>query len=368
MLCHASAGGSGVVASELGLAVARLGHQVHFVAQHIPFRLSSTPLTYCDSLFVHQVGSYTYPLFESPLTSLNLTNALADVIFEHDIDLTHAHYAIPHATSALMAKDITKRTKVITTLHGTDVTLLGLDPSFKHSTRYALERSDCCTAVSHYLANHTRESLKIEVPIQVIYNMVDTDRFKRNTDPQFRARFAHPDEFLIIHISNFRKVKRTADVIDTFAKISSEIPARLLMIGDGPERGPTFEQAQRLGVVGRTHFLGSFSNVESILGIGDLLLLPSEQESFGLVALEAMSCGVPVVGSNVGGIPEVVLDGKTGYLCGVGDTDQMADRGLQLLRNPQAFAAFSEAAQRQAHTFHADLILPQYLETYASLL
>jgi L-malate glycosyltransferase len=369
VLCHASAGGSGVVATELGVEVSRLGHSVHFVANQLPFRLSMLPRDFSDTIFFHQVGAFTYPLFDQPLTTLNTANVLVDVILEQNIDIVHAHYAIPHATSAIMAREMTGKTKVITTLHGTDVTLVGMDAGFKHSTRYALERSDTVTAVSHYLAEQTRDTLGIDVPIKVIYNMVDTQRFVKNPDARFRARFAHPDEFLVVHISNFRKIKRTEDVIETFAKISSEVPARLLMIGDGPERGPAFELAQKLGVIGRTHFLGSFPNVENILGIADLFLLPSSQESFGLVALEAMSCEVPVIASRIGGIPEVVVHGETGYMCELGDTDDMASKALELLQNPETFARFAKAARQRAEVeFHPHKILPQYMEAYSELM
>ena len=369
VLCHASAGGSGVVATELGVAVARLGHDVHFLANQMPFRLSMLPHDCCDNVYFHQVGAYSYPLFDQPLTTLNTANALVDVILEHGTTLTHAHYAIPHATSALMARDMTAQTKVMTTLHGTDVTLVGLDPGFRHSTKYALERSDHVTAVSHFLAQHTLESLKLEVPIQVIYNMVDTDRFVKNADKRFRARFAHPDEFILVHVSNFRKVKRTEDVIATFAKVSSELPVRLLMVGDGPERAPALELAQKLGVMGRVHFLGSFPNVESILGISDIFLLPSSQESFGLSALEAMSCEVPVVASRTGGIPEVVTHGESGFLCDLGDTDDMAAKVLELLKDSEKYARFSANARARASShFHENIIVPQYVGAYLDVL
>jgi L-malate glycosyltransferase len=369
VLCHASAGGSGVVATELGVAVARLGHDVHFLANQMPFRLSMLPHDCCDNVYFHQVGAYSYPLFDQPLTTLNTANALVDVILEHETTLTHAHYAIPHATSAIMARDMTARTKVMTTLHGTDVTLVGLDPGFRHSTKYALERSDHVTAVSHYLAQHTLESLKLEIPIQVIYNMVDTDRFVKNADVRFRGRFAHPDEFILVHVSNFRKVKRTEDVIATFAKVSSELPARLLMVGDGPERASALELAQKLGVMGRTHFLGSFPNVESILGISDIFLLPSSQESFGLSALEAMSCEVPVVASRIGGIPEVVAHGESGFLCDLGNTDDMAAKVLELLKDSEKYARFAANARARAHThFHENIIVPQYVGAYLEVL
>lgn len=368
VLCHASAGGSGVVATELGIEMSHLGNQVHFVGTHLPFRLGQH-LMDCSKLFFHQVGSYAYPLFEQRLLTINTANALTDVILQHDIQIVHAHYAIPHATSALMAQEMAKKSKVITTLHGTDVTLVGIDPAFKHSTRHSLERSNTVTAVSHYLAAHTLDSLGLDVPIQVIHNMVDTQRFVPIQDAKLRARFAHPDEMLVVHVSNFRKLKRTEDVIEVFAKLSSELPARLLMIGDGPERAMAFELAQSLGVIGRVSFLGSFPNIESILGICDLFLLLSSEESFGLVALEAMSCEVPVIATRIGGIPEVVRDGETGYLFPLGDTDAMAHQAIQLLSNPLQRRTMGQQARHIAEThFHPNQIMPQYLKVYQELL
>lgn len=367
VLCHASAGGSGVVATELGLLVAQAGHEVRFVGTSLPFRLSGRSLG--DGPYFHQVGNYAYALFDQPFPELAETNALSEVILEHDIALTHAHYAIPHATSAIHARGITGKTKVITTLHGTDVTLVGLDSAFKYSTRYAIERSDAVTAVSHFLAGQTREMFGVDVPIEVIYNFVDTERFVRNPDPRMRARFAHPDEAILVHVSNFRPVKRTEDAVEVFARVASELPARLLMIGDGPERARAFDLAQRLGVLGRTHFLGSFPDVERVLGLADLFLLPSAKESFGLVALEAMSCEVPVVASDIGGIPEVVQQGVTGLLCPLGDVDGMAHAALSILGDAETYRRMGKAARSRAlEHFHPQLILPQYLAAYERLL
>lgn len=367
ILCHATAGGSGVVATELGVELAQRDHEVHFVSTAQPFRLSA--LDCCTNVFFHQVGRYEYPLFEQALTTINTANTLSEVIQEHDIQITHAHYAIPYATSALMAQDITQRTRVVTTLHGTDVTLIGLDPAFRHSTRHAIVRSDRVTAVSHYLANHTKDIFNVDVPIDVIYNFVDVHRFQRNTDAKYRARFAHPEEKIILHLSNFRGIKRTLDVIELFARVQTEVPSRLLMVGDGPDRTRAFELAQKLGVIGRVHFLGSYPSVETIMGIADVFLLPSSQESFGLVALEAMSCGVPVVSSNIGGIPEVNIQGETGFLCDVGDIDGMAHATLSLLQDDDLHAAFSlRARARAVDHFQPHHIVPQYLEVYEGLL
>ncbi|WP_199188265.1 N-acetyl-alpha-D-glucosaminyl L-malate synthase BshA [Deinococcus arcticus] len=363
VLCHASAGGSGVVATELGLQVARAGHEVHFVGSAQPFRL--TGHGGLRGPYFHQVSGYAYALFDQPYPELAAANTLTEVILEQGVELAHAHYAIPHATAAIHARAITGRSRVMTTLHGTDVTLVGLEPAFRHTTRHAIERSDHVTAVSHYLAEHTREVFGVDRDIEVIHNFVDSDRFVRVTDPAVRARFAHPDEALLVHVSNFRPVKRAADVVQVFARVASEIPARLLMIGDGPERPRAFELAQALGVLGRTHFLGSFPDVETVLGISDLFLLPSQQESFGLAALEAMSCEVPVVAARAGGIPEVVEEGVTGFLAEVGDVDHMADAALRVLRNREVYRQMGAAGRHAAvNRFHPRLIVPQYLQAY----
>lgn len=357
-----------MVATELGLKVADAGHDVHFIGSSMPFRLMGHHCGLRGPYF-HQVGGFAYALFDQPFPELSTANTLTEVILEHGIDLTHAHYAIPHATSANHARAITGKTRVMTTLHGTDVTLVGAEPTFKHTTRHAIERSDHVTAVSQFLANETREVFGVEREIQVIYNFVDSDRFVRITDPAVRARFAHPDEALIVHVSNFRPVKRVEDVVQVFARISSEIPARLLMIGDGPERPRAFDLAKELGVIGRTAFLGSFPDVQTILGISDLFLLPSSNESFGLAALEAMSCEVPVVASNAGGIPEVVENGVTGFMADVGDVDAMADAALKILRSRDVYSRMGKAARETAiQRFHPGLIVPQYLKAYQRLI
>ena len=363
VLCHASAGGSGVVATELGLQVARAGHEVHFVGSAQPFRLGGHGGM--RGPYFHQVSAYAYALFDQPYPELAAANTLTEVILEQGVELSHAHYAIPHATAAIHARAITGRSRVMTTLHGTDVTLVGLEPAFRHTTRHAIEKSDHVTAVSSYLAQHTQEVFGVEREIEVIHNFVDSERFVRVTDPAVRARFAHPDEALLVHVSNFRPVKRPEDVVQVFARVASESPARLLMIGDGPERPRVFELAQQLGVIGRTHFLGSFPDVETVLGISDLFLLPSRQESFGLAALEAMSCEVPVVSSNAGGIPEVVEQGVTGFMADVGDVDTMADAALRILRNRELYLRMGAAGRAAAvGRFHPSLIVPQYIRAY----
>lgn len=363
VLCHASAGGSGVVATELGLMVARAGHEVHFVGSAQPFRLAGHGTM--TGPYFHQVSGFAYALFEQPYPELAAANTLTEVIRESGIELSHAHYAIPHATAANHARAITGQTRVMTTLHGTDVTLVGAEPAFRYTTRHAIERSDHVTAVSAFLAEQTREVFHLEREIEVIYNFVDAERFRRIGDPAVRARFAHPDEALLVHVSNFRPVKRVEDVVQVFARVASEIPARLLMIGDGPDRPKAVELAQQLGVIGRTHFLGTFPDVETVLGISDLFLLPSSNESFGLAALEAMSCEVPVVAARAGGIPEVVEESVTGFLCPVGDVDGMADAALRILRDRELYGRMGAAARHAALTrFSPDLIVPQYLAAY----
>lgn len=396
ILCHASAGGSGVVATELALALAKQGHQVHIVAPKRPFRLTQEPDARSESFFqgmirrvgrllgvapvdaaigrehvqFHQIGTVDYPLFDNSLSTLTAANTLTRLVKEYQIEIVHAHYAIPHATSALLAREITGGAfKVVTTLHGTDVTLLGLEPALKDTTHHAIEASDAVTAVSHDLARHTQEAFALRRPIHVVHNWVDPERFKPIHDPLMRARFAQPDEALLIHVSNFRQVKRPQDVIRVFAKVAAKLPARLLMVGDGPERPECFELAQELEVMGRVQFLEFIPEVERVLGLADLMLMPSEQESFGLAVLEGMACGVPVVASRVGGLPEVVVEGETGYLRAVGDIEGMAEAALEALTQPVHHRRLGEQARARAvELFHPNVILPQYLEVYREAL
>lgn len=363
VLCHTGAGGSGVVATELGLLVSAQGHAVHFVGPAVPFRLAQRCAVHGP--YFHQIGSFAYALFDQPYPELSVANTLTEVILEQGVQLTHAHYAIPHATAALHAHAITGRAPVVTTLHGTDVTLVGAEPAFFHTTRHAIERSHHVTAVSHFLAEQTREVFRTDREIEVIYNFVDSERFRPVHNPAMRAQFAGEDEALLIHVSNFRPVKRVSDVIDTFAGVASELPARLLMVGDGPERAPALERAQRLGVADRVTFLGSFPDVQTVLGLSDLFLLPSSKESFGLSALEAMSCEVPVVAARAGGIPEVVEDGVSGVLAEVGDTDALTDAALDILRDRSVRVRMGQAARKRAvEEFHPSRIVPQYLAAY----
>ncbi len=372
VLCHPSAGGSGVVATELALALVGAGHQVHLVATQMPFRLSAVRLpnlTLSDKgpsgeVYFHEIANAHYPLFDQPLTTLAAVNTLCSVIEEYGIEIVHAHYAIPHASSAIQAREMMGGVKVVTTLHGTDVTLVGLEASFLRTTRYAVEQSDGVTAVSEYLANHTQTVMGVQKPISVVNNWVDPERFTPLQDAAYRARFALPGEALLVHTSNFRPVKRTLDVVQIFAGVAQERPARLLMVGDGPERLRCLELARELGVADRVHFIGTFPNIEMILSVADLFLLPSSQESFGLVALEALACGVPVISSNAGGLPEVVVNDETGFVLPVGDVTGMTRAVLEALE-PGRLARMRLAARERAVTrFHPSLILPQYVEVY----
>lgn len=364
VLLHGGAGGSGVVATELGLCLARKGHQVHFVSNRVPFRLGDTREA---GVWFHQVETLAYPLFEAPLTTLSEASKLAEVIDEYAIDVVHAHYAVPHATAAVLARDMVRgrAPAVVTTLHGTDVTLVGIDRAYLRATQHAIERSDVVTAVSRHLAWQTAHELGVEKPVRVIPNMVDVERFAPGGDPDLRLRYAHPEERLLVHVSNFRPVKRVEDVIRTFAAMDPAITARLLMIGDGPERPRAVEAAHELGVAGRVAFLGSFPRVEDLLAVADLFLLPSSQEAFGLAALEAMASGVPVVASRAGGLPEVVEDGVSGLLCEVGDVEGMAAAADRLLSDAAMHERFAAAARARAvDVFAPDRVLPAYAGAY----
>lgn len=374
VLLHSGAGGSGVAATELGLSFARSGDAVHFVADRVPFRLTEPAL---PNVYFHQVEAMTYPLFDAPLTTLAEASKLAEVIEEVGIDVIHAHYAVPHATAAVLARDMVRsarRPVVVSTLHGTDVTLVGLDRAYLRTTQYSIERSDLVTAVSRYLADYTNREMGVRKPIRVIPNAVDHERFRPAAEmgergAELRQRFAHPDEKLLVHISNFRPVKRVEDVIRIFGRVSERMGARLLMIGDGPDRPAAVQLASQLGLTGRVSFLGSFPRIEDVLAVSDLFLLPSVQESFGLSALEAMASGVPVVASRIGGVPEVVEDGATGRLCEPGDVESMARAAVDLLTDEQVHAAFARAArQRAVNVFSEDRVVPLVARAYEDAL
>jgi L-malate glycosyltransferase len=359
-------GGSGVVATELGLELARRGHEIHFITYAQPFRLSG----FVENVFYHEVEVPAYPLFDYPPYSLALAVEMQNAVERHDLDLLHVHYAIPHATSAWLAKELLgggAAPRIVTTLHGTDITLVGRDPSYYAITRFSINRSDGITAVSRFLKEETTERFHIPPErIEVIPNFVDLQHYSRGAHPCHRSHFAEAGEKLIMHISNFRSVKRVSDVVRVFARISRERPARLVFIGDGPERSGTQKLAEDEGVADRVIYLGKQESVAEILACADLFLLPSDQEAFGLVALEAMACGVPVVASDVGGLPELVVGGG-GALRPVGDVEGMAEAGLDLL-DERRWAEASHAARGQAERFAADLIVPRYEAFYHKVL
>lgn len=368
--CYPVAGGSGIVATELGQQLAVKGHQVHFVSYAIPFRLDR----YQTNLLYHGVETTAYPLFKSPPYTLTLAAKIAEVTRNFDLDVVHMHYAIPHATSAYLAKQMLiaggeRAPKIITTLHGTDITLVGSDPSFYDITRFSIMASDGITAVSRYLADETEAVFKVGKEIRVIHNFVDQTRFKPSQGDCVRSEFAEPHEYLICHVSNFRPVKRTLDVIDIFAKISAELPAKLVLIGEGPDTILARRQITKRGLNGSVVFLGNQSRVEAVLPCCDLFLIPSEEESFGLAALEALACGVPVIGTTGTGLAEVVDDYRNGFLLPVGDTTSMARAGISLLKNPDRLKEFRTAAIESAtNRFGASRITTQYEQYYEEII
>lgn len=352
------------MATELGLELAKRGHEIHFISYEQPFRL----VGFQERVFFHEVEMDQYPLFEHPPYSLALAVAIHQVAETHGLDLIHVHYAIPHAASAWIAREMLTGSvgpAIITTLHGTDITLVGQHPSFQSITRFSILKSDGLTAVSHYLRDETEANFGVPAErIEVIPNFIDPHRYRRELEPCHRATLAPGGEKIVMHVSNFRAVKRVEDVVRVFAGIARRVPSRLIMVGDGPERPRAQVVARELGVVEDVVFLGKHTAVEELLACADLFLLPSESESFGLAALEAMSCGVPVVASRVGGIPEVVEDGVTGHLLSLGDVEGMADAGAAVLGDEKAWASMSQAARRRAgDRFSADQIVRDY-ETY----
>jgi N-acetyl-alpha-D-glucosaminyl L-malate synthase BshA len=360
-------GGSGVVATELGIELAKRGHEVHFITYAQPFRLPY----FVENIFYHEVEVPTYPLFEHPPYNLALSVYIHNVTEKYGLDLVHAHYAVPHATSAWVAKEMLGRDsfRIVTTLHGTDITLIGQDPSYRPITQFSIAKSDGITAVSEYLRRETMQHFDIPGDaIRVIPNFVDLARYKRDAYACLRDKFAKEGESIVTHISNFRSVKRVEDVVSTFTRIHAEVPARLLLVGDGPERVRAQELAQVQGVADRVIFLGKQNSVAELLACSDLFLLPSASESFGLVALEAMACGVPVVATRTGGVPEVVDDGESGYLAAVGDVEAMAESGIALLTDRERWRSFSAAARAGAERFSADRIVSDYESFYQEVL
>jgi N-acetyl-alpha-D-glucosaminyl L-malate synthase BshA len=368
IVCYPTFGGSGVVATELGKALADHGHQVHFVTYNQPARLD----LFSENLFYHEVSVSNYPLFDFPPYELALASRLVDVVRFEKLDILHVHYAIPHASAAFMAKQILLTygiyIPVVTTLHGTDITLVGRDRTFKPVVTFSINKSDGVTAVSHHLRNDTYEFFEIEQDIKVIPNFIDLKRFSLKPKDHFKKAIAPAGEKIIVHTSNFRKVKRTEDVIRIFAKLIEKIPAKLLMVGDGGDRSKCEQLARDLGVNDNIRFLGKQDAIEEILSVSDLFLMPSESESFGLAALEAMACKVPVITSNVGGLPELNVDGVTGFLKDVGDIDGMAEKAIYILEDEERLEIFKENALARAKEFDLANILPLYENYYVEVI
>ena len=368
IVCYPTFGGSGVVATELGKALADHGHEVHFITYSQPARLDF----FSENLFYHEVTVSKYPLFDYPPYELALASKLVDVVSYEQLDILHVHYAIPHASAAYMAKQILASNgihiPVVTTLHGTDITLVGKDRTYKPVVTFSINQSDGVTAVSQDLKNDTCKFFEIKKDIKVIPNFIDLNRFQHKAQNHFKIAIAPNEEKIIVHTSNFRKVKRVPDVVKIFAKIVEKIPAKLLLAGDGPERSEVEQLVRELNLKDSVRFLGKLDAVEEILSISDLFLLPSETESFGLAALEAMACKLPVISSNAGGIPELNIDGVTGFLNEVGDIDGMAANAIHILENQERLDAFKARALAHAKTFDISFIMPLYEAFYQEII
>lgn len=364
--CYPSLGGSGVVATELGKILAEKGHEVHFIAHSMPFRLGG----FQRNVYYHEVELTDYYVFRYPPYDLSLASKMHLVAQRVGLDILHVHYAVPHAVCAYLAKQMSGDTfKVVTTLHGTDITILAQNESLKDIIRLGIRQSDAVTAVSRDLIKETRELLDITQPIDLTYNFVDTRVYYPRPCAELRQSFALPHEKVLMHISNYRPVKRSKDVVDVFAKVNAQIPAKLVLVGEGPDLPKLQSKIDSLGLTERVILTGKQDDVARLISTADLLLLPSEKESFGLVALEAMACGVPTIGSTAGGIPELIQHGKTGYLAPIGDTDAMADYALTLLSDPQRYADFREACLDRAQTeFCDEKISSQYEQIYYRVL
>ncbi|MGN6178780.1 MAG: N-acetyl-alpha-D-glucosaminyl L-malate synthase BshA [Mucilaginibacter sp.] len=368
IVCYPTFGGSGVVATELGKALADRGHQVHFITYNQPARLDF----FSANLYYHEVSVSNYPLFDYPPYELALASKLVDVVRFEKLDILHVHYAIPHASAAYMAKQILATygifIPVVTTLHGTDITLVGKDRTFKPVVTFSINKSDGVTAVSEHLRRDTYKYFAIENDIKVIPNFIDLTRFSLKAKDHFKKAIAPEGEKILVHTSNFRSVKRTDDVIRIFAEVVKKIPAKLLMVGDGKERADCEQLCRDLGVNADTRFLGKQDAIEEILSVADLFIMPSKSESFGLAALEAMACKVPVISSNAGGLPELNVDGVTGFLCDVGDVKNMAEKAVYILEDAHRLAQFKENALKRAKEFDLHNILPIYENYYKEVI
>lgn len=365
IVCYPTFGGSGVVATELAKGLANRGHNLHILSYAKPARLDSfrTDITY------HEVDLSTYPLFEFPPYDLALANMMVNLIQFEKLDVLHVHYAIPHATSAYLAKQIlnskASQIPVITTLHGTDITLIGSDPTYKQVVDFSINQSDGVTAVSEYLKNETYRLFDIEKEIKVIPNFIDLERFQKSKKEHFKKAICPEGEKIITHVSNFREVKRVTDVIKTFGQVlKNGVQAKLLMVGDGPERTKAEKKCRELGICNLVRFLGKQDQVEEVLSVSDLFMIPSGSETFGLAALEAMSCSVPVVSSNIGGLPEVNIHGETGYLCELGDIECLAQSATEILKDEKLHTKMAAAARKRAEFFEMDKVVTVYEEYY----
>ena len=371
--CYPTYGGSGVVATELGIELAARGHEVHFISYSQPFRLSGRD----NGILYHEVPVSSYPLFEFPPYDLALASHMAEVAEYYDLDLLHVHYAIPHSVSALLARQMLatrgRRLPFVTTLHGTDITLVGLDRSYLPITRYAIQESDGVTSISNYLKEETVKHFGVTQPIEVVSNFVNCDEYVPIKDEKARAearrKLAAPGEAILMHLSNFRPVKRVVDVVKVFARVARELPAQLFLVGDGPDRSAAEWLAHDLGIHAKVHFVGKLERVNEVLPLADILLMPSELESFGLAALEAMACKVPSIATRVGGVPELIDDGVTGLLYEVGDIDGMAQGALSLLKDRERLDAMREAGRKTAQKrFCSTLVVPHYVNYYKQVL
>jgi N-acetyl-alpha-D-glucosaminyl L-malate synthase BshA len=371
--CYPTYGGSGVVATELGIELAATGHEVHFISYSQPFRLTGRD----TGIFYHEVPVSNYPLFEFPPYDLALASRMAEVAEFYELDLLHVHYAIPHSVSALLARQMLaargRRLPFVTTLHGTDITLVGLDRSYLPITRFSIQESDGVTSISKYLKEKTVEDFGIARPIEVIPNFVNCDVYTPYKDEavrnEARRRLANPGEAILIHLSNFRPVKRVTDVVKIFAQVVEKVPSRLVLVGDGPDRSAAEWLAHELQISDKIHFLGKQERVNELLPLADLMLMPSQLESFGLAALEAMACRVPTIGTNVGGVPELIDDKVNGLLYPVGDVDGMAEGAVSLLKDRKRLEVMRDAARKTARSrFCSTLVLPLYIEYYERIL
>lgn len=365
--CYPSIGGSGIIATELGKLLAERGFEIHFITSSLPFRLDCIN----PEIYYHEVEMSHYPVFQYPPYDLALAAKMAEVIDREKLDILHVHYAMPHAISAILARNIANHdVKIATTLHGTDITVLGIDKTFKRMIKYGIEESDAVTAVSHSLVKQTVDKLQVEKEIDVIYNFVNEKEYYKKEREHIKKQYGiGPDEKVVIHISNFRKVKRIQDVIYTFSKVQAEIDSKLILVGDGPELQTAFEIVNKLDLKDKVLFLGKQKSISDLLSISDVKLLMSEQESFGLVLLEAMACEVATIGTNVGGIPEVIVHGETGYVVELGDTESAARYAIELLEDDLLRERYSKNALDRAQTlFNSEEIVSQYIALYDKLL